>query len=203
MIQTLSLTQTESQKQDRCFYFWPTAPDSTGPDRRKYQSTATDSPWPEARHIRSSESSLTMLRQGPLEDLKDNAYKWYFSGSSCASLQLVVSTDDSHSSVADDVQKTTALLYSWEHNGHGKLASFYAVYFVEQSFRMRAYEQVNRLLSEINVSHLTEWSMIALLRSSFSARACLPAWPKLLSSARNALIHQGKNPDRYLRGLNR
>lgn len=100
--------------------------------------------------------------------------------------------------------KTAAKMISiWELSGQGKLASFYVVYYVEQSFKLREYKQVNSLLAEVDVKNLTEWSMIALLRSSFSARSFLPAWQDLLSSVRAKLQNDGKNTDRLLRGLNR
>lgn len=81
------------------------------------------------------------------------------------------------------------------------MASFYAVYFVEQSFRLREYEQVNRLLHDVDVAELTEWSMIALLRSSFSARYFLPAWITLREEVKHKLEAEGKNHKKLLRGL--
>lgn len=116
-------------------------------------------------------------------------------------LQVFADSEWLEFAAKDDVRNTKDLIYSWEKGGNGRLASFYVVYFVEQNFRSRAYDQVNRLLAEVNPSLLTEWSMIALLRSSFSARFFLPAWSRLLFVVRERLDSQGKDSDRLLRGL--
>ncbi|WP_157642800.1 hypothetical protein [Burkholderia ubonensis] len=102
-----------------------------------------------------------------------------------------------------EVKRASEFLLSCEQSGNGQLASFFAVYFVEQSFRLRAYENVNTLLDEIDISPLTEWSMIALLRSSFSARKYLPAWSRLLAAVHDKLQAEGKDTKKLLRGLNR
>ncbi|CAG4906384.1 hypothetical protein [Paraburkholderia saeva] len=116
---------------------------------------------------------------------------------------IVASLGKAMPRVKDEVQHTAEIVSSWERSGNGQYASFYVVYFVEQSFRLRAYEQVNRLLEEIDIAPLTEWSLIALLRSSFSARSFLPAWPRLLMAVHEKLQAQGKDTKKLLRGLNR
>lgn len=98
-------------------------------------------------------------------------------------------------------KKTAEMVVSLEKNNLGKLASFYVVYFVEKSFRQCEYERVNQLLYEIDVNEITEWSMIALLRSSFSARSFLPAWTHLREEVRDKLEAEGKNHKKLLRGL--
>jgi len=103
----------------------------------------------------------------------------------------------------DDVERAKTLVYAWERGGHGKLASLYVVFFVEQSFRSRNLAQVNQLLADASVEYLTEWSMIALLRSSFSAKAALPAWSRFLANVRQALLQRGQDPNRLLRGLSK
>lgn len=133
----------------------------------------------------------------------NNKAIWHMPENSVANFQIFAGHLQPESISIDEVKSATDIVYSWEHGGHGRLASFYVVFFVEQSFRSRAYAQVNRLLAEVDISLLTEWSMIALLRSSFTARSFLPAWPRLLSSVHERLEQQGKNPSRLLRGLNR
>ncbi|EKT4094626.1 hypothetical protein [Stenotrophomonas maltophilia] len=88
-----------------------------------------------------------------------------------------------------------------ERGGAGRQASFFAVFIVEQSFRRRNYDHVNELLHSANPLKLTEWSLIALLRSSFSARRHLPAWDALLESTHSKFSHEGKNVEKLLRGL--
>lgn len=101
----------------------------------------------------------------------------------------------------NSVKYTVNTISYFERSGRGQLASFYAVYFVEQSFRLMAYDKVNKLLNDIDINDLTEWSMIALLRSSFSARSFLPAWTSFKDNIRNKLDEEGKNPKKLLRGL--
>lgn len=68
------------------------------------------------------------------------------------------------------------MLYHWEKQDRGRLASVYAVYFVEKNFSMMNLEVINSLLLGAVPSRLTPWSMVALLRASYSARHLLPGW---------------------------
>lgn len=123
--------------------------------------------------------------------------------SRCLSVVSGSEFEDSSIAKGDDAREARDLICSWEKNGDGKLASFYAVFFVETGFRRREYKKINKLLSDIDVDDITEWSIVALLRSSFFARSYLPAWGGLLSAAREKLEREGKDAHRILRGLNR
>lgn len=111
--------------------------------------------------------------------------------------------EDSSISKDSDAREAKELICSWEKNGEGKLASFYAVFFVETGFKHREYKKINQLLSDVDVDDVTEWSIVALLRSSFFARSYFPAWGRLLSAATEKLEKEGKDAHRILRGLNR
>ncbi len=102
---------------------------------------------------------------------------------------------------ADDVQEAKQLICNWERSRQGKIASFYSVFFIESMQRNHEYHEINRLLLEIEVSELTEWSMIALLRSSFQARRHLPAWSTLRDNVLSKLKNDGKDYNRLLSGL--
>lgn len=99
-----------------------------------------------------------------------------------------------------DVTNAIEILYRWEQHKKGRMASAYAVYFVERNFSERNMGAVNTLLLNASVERLTEWSMIALLRASYSARDVLPAWPLFLRSVRHCLRDNDK-ADRLLMGL--
>lgn len=73
-------------------------------------------------------------------------------------------------------KKAQELLYHWEGNHHGKMASVYAVFFIERNYASMNLEAINDLLLTASVKRLTEWSMVAMLRASFSAKQSLPAW---------------------------
>lgn len=107
----------------------------------------------------------------------------------------------------DDVERTLSdyvaardLLYHWEKRGSGRLASAYVVYFVERNFSLRNLDVINSLLFEAVPSRLTEWSMVALLRASFSARHMLPGWQHFYEAVKKQL-HDNERAPRLLAGL--
>lgn len=79
------------------------------------------------------------------------------------------------------------LLYHWEKEKNGRIASAYAVFFVEENFSSQNLEAINALLLTAAPSRLTEWSMVALLRSSFSAKHLLPGWLPFFLAVANEL----------------
>lgn len=103
--------------------------------------------------------------------------------------------------IGQSIERVMSSIVALEREGKGRMASFYIVYVVEDNFRKRRYGEINQLLKEIEIAHLTEWSLIALLRSSFSARLNLPAWNALRDSARKKLEMEGKSARKLLRGL--
>lgn len=76
----------------------------------------------------------------------------------------------------DGFKEAQELLYHWERHRHGRIASAYAVFFVEKNCAAMNLNAINLLLLTISAKQLTQWSMIALLRASFSAKHVLPAW---------------------------
>jgi hypothetical protein len=101
-----------------------------------------------------------------------------------------------------DAYSAMQMLYQWEHNRQGRIASAYAVYFVERNFSARNLAAVNDLLLNVSAERLTEWSMVAILRSSFSARSSLPAWPAFMAAVRERL-KDNERLERLLVGLTR
>ncbi|QXH68579.1 hypothetical protein [Pseudomonas asgharzadehiana] len=73
-------------------------------------------------------------------------------------------------------KKAQELLYHWEGNQHGRIASVFAVFFIERNYAAMNLEAINSLMLTTSVKRLTEWSMVAMLRASFSAKQSLPAW---------------------------
>lgn len=92
------------------------------------------------------------------------------------------------------------LLYHWEHIDKGRVASVYAVFYVEKNFSDRNLEAVNSLLLTLSPKRLTQWSMVAVLRASFSAKHILPGWGIFLSAVKEELKDNDRR-DRLLSGL--
>lgn len=199
-----SITRSDKQATRQRYVVVSTAFDATEIERQNDSpNLAAKAKLQAGEHLTQNVAASVQFWETAVESSFGDKVKWRISVNPAVSNQLVADFKRSEPMARDEVKNTTDLIYSWEHGGHGKLASFYVVYFVEQSFRLREYEQVNRLLAEVDLPSITEWSMIALLRSSFAARSFLPAWPRLLSSVREWMHSQGKDPDRLLRGLNR
>lgn len=82
----------------------------------------------------------------------------------------------SSSAAVEDFKNARDLLYHWEGRKDGRIASVYAVFFVERNYASRNLEAINLLLLSVSAKRLTEWSMVSLLRASFAAKNYLPAW---------------------------
>lgn len=198
-----SITHPNVQTTEQRYVVVSTASDATMIELKNESPNLGAKARPHAcKHLMQNEVVSTMRWQTNAEPSSTGKVSGWLSVNPTVN-QFVADFKRSEPTAIDEVKNTRDLIYSWEHSGQGKIASFYVVYFVEQCFRLRAYDQVNRILREVDLSLLTEWSMIALLRSSFVARSFLPAWPRLLSSVHDRLHSQGKDPNRLLRGLNR
>jgi len=79
-----------------------------------------------------------------------------------------------------EIDSAKSLIYSLEAEHHGREAAMFIGYVVRRNFNHRNWAAVNELLETILIDELTRWSMVALLRSTFSARGVLPAWKRLL-----------------------
>ena len=114
----------------------------------------------------------------------------------------VTSVDQEEALGLLDITSTIEMLYKWEREKKGRLASAYAVYFVESNFSKRNLSAINALMLNASVDRLTEWSMVAILRSSYSSRAVLPAWSLFLDAVKHRLKDNDR-AERLLMGLNR
>lgn len=101
-----------------------------------------------------------------------------------------------------DVRRTIEMVYQWERDNKGRMASAYIVYFVEANFSKHNLAAVNNFMLSASIDKLTEWSLVAILRSSFSARHQLPAWSGFLDAVRNRL-KDSERVEKLLVGLNR
>ncbi len=135
------------------------------------------------------------------EYVRSDAFELARSGLLSSWNSLTLTVDASRDAVGlADVSNTMERLYHWEQDQKGRLASAYAVYFVESNFSSHNLAAINTLLLNISIARLTEWSMVAILRSSYSARESLPGWKPFLESVADALKNNNK-VDRLLMGL--
>jgi|MedtruStandDraft_1076414.scaffolds.fasta_scaffold05428_6 hypothetical protein len=146
--------------------------------------------------VRSDVSSVCRLASGAVfENYRSNLVaRW--------SNMSVTGVDQEEALGLLDISNTIELLYKWEREKKGRLASAYAVYFVESNFSKRNLSAVNALLLSASVERLTEWSMVAILRSSYSSRSVLPAWSIFLDAVKHRL-KDNERAERLLMGLNR
>lgn len=118
-----------------------------------------------------------------------------------------VSSNSTFHSLRESIEDTISdhvaardMLYHWEKQDKGRLASAYAVYFVEKNFSMMNLEVINSLLLAAAPRRLTPWSMVALLRASYSAKHLLPAWSIFYGCVKNELKDNERAP-KLLAGL--
>lgn len=99
-----------------------------------------------------------------------------------------------------DYTSARDLIYHWEKHGKGRLASVYAVYYVECNFSTMNLEAINSLLLAASPHRLTTWSMVALLRASYSAKHLLPGWEVFFDAVKEELKYNERAPS-LLAGL--
>lgn len=191
-----STTSTLDEIWSEQVVFFSNAPEATetAPGRRTLTSQCT--------HSQKPYSNITKLNSfHESYDSIATHTRWEFKINSTPCLPVVADRKTSKGIVTDYVHEAKHLIYKWEKTKQGKIASFYSVFIIETMYKNREFEEINRLLKEVDVSSLTEWSMIALLRSSYQARKHLPAWTLLLGAVTHKLKNDGKDYNRLLSGL--
>lgn len=78
----------------------------------------------------------------------------------------------------DDFYAANVKLIRYELNNEGRKASVYTVIIIDHWFDQCEYENVNSFLSImlVDINYLTKWSIVSLLRSTYSAKDLLPSW---------------------------
>lgn len=100
----------------------------------------------------------------------------------------------------DNLHLATTLIYDLEARARGRDAAIFIGYFIQRSFSQRRLAEVNELLASVAMRRITRWSMVALLRSTFSARSLLPAWRILFENVEGEL-EGAPDRERLLLGL--
>lgn len=82
--------------------------------------------------------------------------------------------------------------------------SAYIVFWIEKLFDNYELNKINTVLSDIDIQFLEEWSIVALLRSTYSAKSHLPAWNDFYNNSKSYLEYLGKEDvEGILIGLDR
>ena len=92
-------------------------------------------------------------------------------------------------------------VYELDAIGQSRSAAREIMIFIESRLRKNALADANQLLSTIDVSHLSNRSMIGLIRSSYRVNSNLPAWKKLYRESWNQVSKTGKDPRSLFVGL--
>lgn len=102
-----------------------------------------------------------------------------------------------------DASIINARIYRLERLNRGVESSVYTVFSMDRLMRNNDLSEINRVFESADVSQLTEWSMVALLRSTFSIRRHLPAWRLFYHKVNDKLTHDERPVKRLLFGLQR
>ena len=86
---------------------------------------------------------------------------------------------------------------------NGVYSSVYTVFLVEILFDRYDLNEIDNILYKLEVERLTEWSIVALLRSTFAAKHMLPSWHRFYDLAYKKLDSEGVVVRKVLYGLNR
>lgn len=99
------------------------------------------------------------------------------------------------------VKNALISIYELDRAGFGRLAAQEVMLFVESNLRRNGINETNRLLELVDVSKLSNRSLIGLIRSTARLKDKLPAWKLAYLNSRTQVTKQGKNPDTLFVGL--
>lgn len=93
----------------------------------------------------------------------------------------------------------------YELTNEGRKASVYTIINIDNWFDNCDYEMVNSLIEVmlLDINSLTKWSIVSLLRSTYSAKELLPHWQEFYEKSYIHLEESNYDPRKLLRGLNR
>ncbi|MBN6527660.1 hypothetical protein JZM32_06625 [Acinetobacter pittii] len=105
----------------------------------------------------------------------------------------------------DDFYSANVKLVRYELNNEGRKASVYAVIIIDHWFDQCEYDNINSFLSImlVDINCLTKWSIVSLLRSTYSAKNLLSNWQDFYEKSYEVLEQKNYNAKKLLKGLNR
>lgn len=92
-------------------------------------------------------------------------------------------------------------IYMFEKNHEGIKASTYTSILMHVAIRNEPLEHIDAFFYTIDENYLTSWSLIALLRTTYTYRRHMTHWKKLYVFTYDKVEEEGLNPRQELYGL--
>lgn len=92
-------------------------------------------------------------------------------------------------------------IYLFEQSKKGKQACAYTAILMHYAVRHESMETIDLFFDSLNEDLLSPWSLVALLRSTFTYRRRISQWKKLYDIAYEKVVEDGRDPKRTLYGL--
>lgn len=93
-------------------------------------------------------------------------------------------------------------IYVFEKNNEGKKACTYASMLMHFAVRYESVDTIDTFFESLDKTAMTSWSLMALLRTTYSYRSRLSQWERLYEATYDQVVREGLNPRRELHGLN-
>ncbi len=104
----------------------------------------------------------------------------------------------------DNVNYHIHKITNWELFEDGMKSSVYSVVLLDYWFDENRYDRIDELMENLHIQVLTEWSIVALLRTTYSAKHLLSSWEPFYLKAQQHLNHiTPKHAKKLLMGLDR
>lgn len=121
------------------------------------------------------------------------------------SVDNILENDFEYYRQTSEIHKINLKLVRYELNNEGRKASVYTVITLDHWFDQCEYDRVDHLLLFMitDVHLLTKWSIVALLRSTYSAKSLLDNWQNFYDISYQVLEEKNYDAKKLLKGLNR
>lgn len=92
-------------------------------------------------------------------------------------------------------------IYLFEKRNEGRKACTYASILMHFAVRYESVDTIDIFLASLDKNAMTSWSLMALLRTTYSYRRRISQWNKLYKVTYDQIEEEGLNPKRELYGL--
>ena len=92
-------------------------------------------------------------------------------------------------------------IYVFEKQNEGRKACTYASILMHFAMRYESVDNIDKFLESLDVTAMTSWSLMAMLRYTYTYRHRMSQWEKLYHVAYRQVEQEGLNPKRELYGL--
>lgn len=92
-------------------------------------------------------------------------------------------------------------IYIFEKRNEGRKACTYASMLMHFAVRYESVDTIDTFFESLDKTAMTSWSLMALLRTTYSYRRRISQWDKMYRVTYDQIKHEGLNPKRELHGL--